>query len=77
MAALHGVEETNFDPGMAAQGRNACVSSHERDVIHHEADTHTAVGGLEHPLEQQVGGGIVVPQVVLHVEGFFRQIGEQ
>ena len=64
-----GVEQADLDVGMGVEGGEDVVHAVGVVVIQQEAHAHAALGGLEQLAQQLPACGVVVPDVVLRVDG--------
>ena len=66
-AADEGVEQANFDIGMAVEGEQDVVQPVGVVVVQQQAHAHAAFGGTVDQVEHELAGDVVVPDVVLEV----------
>jgi hypothetical protein len=70
----HGVEHPHLDIRMAVDGEQDVVGGHRAEIVEQQAHAHAAVGGAEQPLDQNLAGQVLVPDVILHIEAALRLI---
>ena len=66
-AADEGVEQADFDIGMAVEGEQDVVQPVGIVVVKQQSHAHAAFGGSVDQVEHELAGDVVVPDVVLEV----------
>jgi hypothetical protein len=70
-----GVEKTNLDIGMCVERRNAKINLFRLIVvIKQQAYAHASLSGTHQSFGHDPASGVDFPDVVLRIQGFFRQV---
>ena len=69
VATMEGVEKTHLDIGVRVQCRPLHIPAQLIGVIQQHAHFHPPARRFQHPVDQQLAGGVVIPDVILHIQG--------
>ena len=74
---MKSVEQAHLDIGVGIQRRPLYVPAQLVGVIQQHAHFHAPACRLQHPVNQQLAGGVVIPDVVLHIQRPPGQAGQR
>ena len=70
------VEQTHLNIGVGIHGRKGLIQATGAMVINQHAHAHTALSRFVQGFQQQRAGGVAMPNVILHIQGFLGLLGQ-